>query len=59
MVVVYGAHFKWEAIHRSTCVLGLLDAINMCYKTDPNARNALRDAVIAECKLENGSYRPR
>jgi len=37
----------------------LLDAINMCYKTNPSARSTLREAVIAECTLENGAYAPR
>ena len=59
MVAVYGTHFKWEVSHRPTCVLALLDAINMCYKTNPSARSTLREAVIAECTLENGAYTPR
>jgi len=54
-----GAHFKWETCQRPSCVLILLDAINLSYRTDPATRGTLREAVISECTLENGAYYPR
>jgi len=54
-----GAHFKWETCQRPSCVLVLLDAINLAYKTDPATRSTLKATVISECTLENGAYYPR
>ena len=56
MFSTYGAHFKFEAQYRSACVIGLLDAVDTCYKTDPDCKTTLRRAILAECELENGSY---
>jgi len=55
----HGAHFWFETCHRPICVLGLVDAIDISYRTNDAQRKALRAAVISECSFENGVYHPR
>ena len=55
----HGAHFWFETCHRPICVIGLLDAIDIAYKSDAAKRKALRDAVTSECSFEGGVYYPR
>ena len=59
MFSVYGAHFKWEAIHRSDCVNTLLDAARTCYRYSDDVVARFRKAVLKECTGDQGDLTPR